>query len=150
VIDNDDAKPGPGEARTRQRQLRQALYIGVAVIVGAIIGGLTGFFDRGDGNLFGSEWDQLALDPAMAILLAALLLFGFGFLPLYGFRTIDEMKREHNLIAFTGGCTAVLAGFPMWAVLHAGGLGAAPHPFGVWLLAFGGMTVAYLYAWWRA
>jgi hypothetical protein len=79
-----------------------------------------------------------------------LVLFGFAILPLYGFRRIDEMKREHNLIGFTGGCTAVLAGFPMWAALHAGGLAGAPHPFGVWLLGFGGMIVAYLYAWWRA
>jgi hypothetical protein len=141
---------GPGEARTRQRQRRQALYFGFAVMVGAIIGLITGAFDRGDGNLFSSEWDKLSLDPAVAILLAALVLVGFAILPLYGFRTIDEMKREHNLIGFAGGCTAVLAGFPMWAVLHAGGLGNAPHPFGLWLLGFGGMTVAYLYAWWRA
>ena len=74
---------------------------------------------------------------------------GFALLPLYGFRTIDEVKREHNFIGFTGGGTAVLAGFPMWAVLHAGGIGAAPHPFGVWLLGFAGMIIAYLYAKWR-
>ncbi len=141
---------GPGEARTRQRQRRQALYFGFAVMVGGIIGLITGAFDRGDGNLFSNEWDKLSLDPAVAILLAALVLLGFAILPLYGFRTIDEMKREHNLIGFAGGCTAVLAGFPMWAVLHAGGLGNAPTPFGLWLLGFVGMTVAYLYAWWRA
>jgi hypothetical protein len=141
---------GPGEARTRQRQRRQMLYFGVAVMVGGIIGLVTGAFDQGDGSLFSNEWDKLALDPAVAILLAGLVLFGFAVLPLWGFRTIDEMKREHNLIGFAGGCTAVLAGFPMWAVLHAGGLGSAPHPFGVWLLGFVGMTVAYLYAWWRA
>lgn len=136
----------PGEARTRQRQRRQFVYITFAVLVGGIIGLLTGVFDRGDGSLFSNEWDKLSLDPAIVILLAALLLFGFGVMPLYGFRSIDELKREHNLIGFTGGCTAVLAGFPMWAVLHAGGFGAAPTPFGVWLLGFSGMTIAYLYA----
>lgn len=141
---------GPGEARTRQRQRRQMLYFGVAVIIGGIIGLVTGAFDQGDGSLLSNDWDKLALDPAVAILLAVLVLLGFAVLPLWGFRTIDEMKREHNLIGFTGGCTAVLAGFPMWAVLHAGGIGAAPHPFGVWLLGFIGMMVAYLYAWWRA
>lgn len=141
---------GPGEARTRQRQRRQMLYFGVAVGIGGIIGLVTGVFDQGDGSLFSNDWDKLALDPAVAILLAGLVLFGFAVLPLYGFRTIDEMKREHNLIGFAGGCIAVLAGFPMWAVLHAGGLGAAPNPFGVWLLGFLGMIIAYLYAWWRA
>ncbi len=138
---------GPGEARTRQR--RQFAYFGIAVMVGGMIGLITGAFDRGDGNLFSNEWDKLALDPPVAILLAGLLLFGFALLPLYGFHTIDEVKREHNFIGFTGGCTAVLAGFPIWAVLHAGGIGAAPHPFGVWLLAFVGMIISYLYAKWR-
>ena len=143
-------KTGPGEARTRQRQRRQMLYFGVAVMIGGIIGLVTGAFDQGDGSLFSNDWDKLALDPVVAILLAVLVLIGFAVLPLWGFRTIDEMKREHNLIGFAGGCVAVLAGFPMWAVLHAGGIGSAPHPFGVWLLGFVGMMVAYLYAWWRA
>jgi len=141
---------GPGEVRTRQRQRRQIVYFVFALLVGGAIGLITGAFDRGDGNLFSNEWDKLALDPAVAVLLAGLLLFGFCLMPLYGFRTIDELKREHNLIGFTGGCTAVLAGFPMWAVLHAGGIGAAPNPFGVWLLGFGGMTIAFLYAKWRS
>lgn len=140
----------PGEARTRQRQRRQAVYFGTAMLIGGLVGLLTGAFDRGDGSLLSNEWDKLALDPALAILLAVLIFFGFAVMPLWGFRTIDEMKREHNLIGFAGGCTAVLAGFPMWAVLHAGGIGAAPTPFGVWALGFGGMTAAYLYAWWRA
>jgi amino acid transporter len=140
----------PGEARTRQRQRRQIIFIGVAAIIGGVIGFLTGFFDQGDGNLFSNQWDKLSLDPAIAILLAGLLLFGFGFLPLYGFRTVDEMKREQNLIAYTGGLIAVLTGFPIWAVLHAGGMGNAPHPFGVWALGFVGMIFAYLYVRWRA
>jgi hypothetical protein len=140
---------GPGEARTRQRQRRYFRYLGFAVMIGAVIGAITGVFDRGDGSLFSSDWDKLALHPAIAIVLAAMLLFGFALLPLYGFRTIDEFKREHNLIGFTGGCTAVLAGFPMWAVLHAGGMGSAPDPFGIWMLAFVGMFASYLYARWR-
>ncbi|TAD83845.1 MAG: hypothetical protein EAY70_01710 [Sphingomonadales bacterium] len=141
---------GPGEARTRQRQRRQMLYFGVAVMIGGIIGVITGVFDRGDGSLLSNDWDKLSLDPPVAILLAVLVLIGFAILPIYGFRTIDEMKREHNLIGFAGGCTAVMAGFPMWAVLHAGGMGSAPHPFGVWLLGFAGMMLSYLYAWWQA
>jgi hypothetical protein len=147
---SDNAGTGTGEARVRQRNRKQALYIAFAGLVGGVIGAITAMSDRGDGSLFSNEWDKLALDPPVAILLAVLLLFGFGILPLYGFRTIDELKREWNLIAFAGGCTAVLAGFPMWAVLHAGGIGGAPTPFGVWLLGFGGMSVAYAYAWWRS
>lgn len=149
MIGSKSPESSPGEARTRQRQRRQIIYIGFAGIIGGVIGFVTGFFDQGDGNLFNNDWDKLVLDPAIAILLSVLLLFGFGFLPIYGFRTIDELKREHNLIAYTGGLTAVLAGFPIWAVLHAGGLGAAPTPFGVWALGFGGMVAAYAYARWR-
>lgn len=150
MIGRKQGELGPGELRTRQRQRRQLLYFGGAMMIGMIIGLITGAFDQGDGSLFSNEWDKLALDPAVAILLAVLLAVGLGALPIYGFRTIDEMKREQNLIGFAGGCTAVLAGFPMWAVLHAGGLGAAPTPFGVWVLGFAGMVIAYLYAKWRA
>lgn len=141
---------GPGEARTRQRQRRQMIYIACAGLIGGVTGFLTGAFDRGDGSLFAGDWDKLALDPAVAVLIAVLLVLGFVALPLYGFCTIDEHKREQNLIAFTGGTVAVLAGFPVWAVLHAGGLGSAPHPFGVWLLAMAGMVCAYFFAIWRA
>ena len=140
---------GPGEARTRQRQRRQMKYLGFAAITGGIIGTMTGFFDQGDGSLFSNDWDKLSLHPAVAIITALLLLFGFALLPLYGFRSIDELKREQNFIGFTGGCVAVLAGFPMWAVLHAGGFGSAPTPFGVWAMAFVGMMAPFLYARWR-
>lgn len=146
MIWTNKAELGAGEARTRQRQRRYVLYLGFAGLVGGIIGFLVAVFDLGDGNLFSGDWDKLALDPAIAILLAVMLLFGFALLPLYGFRSIDELKREQSLIGFTGGCIAVLAGFPMWAVLHAGGHGAAPHPFGIWLLAFFGMLGSYLFA----
>jgi hypothetical protein len=147
--DHEDAKPGLGEARTRQRQRRYLLYCSFSGLAGGVVGFMIAVFDRGDGNLFSSEWDKFAFDPPVAILLAGLLLFGFALLPLYDFRTINEVKREHNLIQFTGGCIAVLAGFPIWTVLHAGGIGAAPQPFGVWLLAFVGMIISYLYAKWR-
>ncbi len=148
MTDAEKGAAGPGEARMRLRNRKQALYIAFAALVGGVIGATTSFADRGDGDLFSNDWDKLALDPMVAILLAVLLLFGFAILPLYGFRSIDELKREWNLIGLSGGCTAVLAGFPMWAVLHAGGIGSAPTPFGIWALGFGGMMIAYAYAWW--
>jgi hypothetical protein len=68
---------------------------------------------------------------------------GFMALPLYGFTQIDEMKREYNLVAFTGGCIAVITGFPVWAILYAGGFVPAPHAFGVFAIAFVAMVISY-------
>ncbi|MFN3988733.1 MAG: hypothetical protein ACK4IS_00590 [Erythrobacter sp.] len=141
---------GPGEARTRTRQRRQMIFLAVSVIIGGVIGGLTGAFDEGNGNLFSGDWEQLKLNPAIAIVISALLVIGFIALPLRGFRQIDEFKRENNFIGFTGGCLAVIAGFPIWAVLHAGGMLPPPHAFGVWLIGFSAMGVSYLIARWRA
>jgi hypothetical protein len=89
------------------------------------------------------------LDPVIAAAIAMLLLLGLLVMPLWGFRQIDELKREHNLIGYVGGCSAVLAGFPVWAVLHAGGMAPAPHAFGLWLVGFAAMLAAFLYARWR-
>jgi hypothetical protein len=146
-----DPKPplGPGEARTRKRNRTQMIFLGIAVVVGAVIGLLTGTFDQGDGNLFGGNWEQLRLPPLLALCLVVLLLAGFLFLPLYGFRMIDDYKREQNLIGFTGGCLAVIAGFPVWAVLHAGGFVPPPHAFGVFALAYVAMLGSFLFARWR-
>lgn len=140
---------GPGEARTRQRRRNQVLFLVVAGVIGGVIGFGTGFFDEGQGNLFAGDWEQLKLPPALAVVLAALLLAGLVALPLYGFRMIDDYKREQNLVAFTGGCLGVLAGFPVWAVLYAGGFLPAPHAFGVFAIAYVSMIVSFLFARWR-
>lgn len=134
---------GPGEARTRQRKRRQIVFISIAALLGGAIGFVTGFFDKGDGSLFTGDWEALSLDPAIAAILAVALIVGFMVLPLYGFTQVDEIKREYNLIGFTGGCIAVITGFPVWAVLYAGGFGPAPHAFGVFAIAFVAMMVSY-------
>lgn len=139
----------PGEARHRARQRRQVFYIAFAGVIGGVIGLLTGVFDQGDGNLFRGNIDQLKLPPALAIGLVGLLIGGFVVLPLWGFRMIDDYKREQNLVAFTGGCLAVLAGYPVWAVLYAGGFAPPPHAFGVFAIAYVGMIASFLYARWR-
>lgn len=140
---------GPGEIRTRQRSRTQMIYIAFAGTVGGMIGLATGIFDQGDGSLFGGDWEQLKLPPLLAIGVAIMVLGGFVALPLYGFRMIDDYKREQNLVAFTGGCLSVIAGFPVWAVLHAGGLVPPPHAFGIFALAYVSMILSFLYARWR-
>ena len=141
---------GPGEARTRKRQLRHAAYLVLGGVLGGVTGFLAGYLDKGDANLFAGDWDALALDPGLALFLAALLLIGFLAVPLWGFRIIDELKREHSLVGYTGSSLAVLAAFPVWAVLHAGGFVPAPHALGLWLVAFVAMIASYLFARWRA
>lgn len=140
---------GPGEARIRQRNRTQILFLVVAGGIGAVIGLATGFFDEGAGSLFGGDWEALKLPPFLAIVLAGLVLAGFLALPLYGFRMIDDYKRERNFIGFTGGCLSVLSGFPVWAVLHAGGFTPPPHAFGLFAIAYVSMLLSFLYARWR-
>lgn len=136
---------GPGEARTRERQRRQNFYFLIALILGGGIGFFTGAFDRGDGNLFAGDWEALQLPGWVAILVTIALAFGFLALPLWGFRQIDAYKREQNLIAYTAAAMSVIAGFPIWAVLYAGGFTPPPHAFGIFAIAFVSMMVTFLY-----
>lgn len=140
---------GPGEARTRQRRRNQLVYIAIATIFGGTIGFATGFFDQGNGNLFAGDWEDLKLPPLLALTIAVLLLGAFVGLPLYGFRMIDDYKREQNFIAFTGGCLSVIAGFPIWAALYAGGFAPPPHAFGIFAIAYVSMLVSFGFARWR-
>lgn len=142
----DDLKPGPGEARNRKRLLRQALYFAGAIVIGILIGFGTGFSDDGEGDLFGGGWAELSIDPSLAVILAIGLFIGFFLLPLWGFRLIDDFKREHNYIGFTAGSLCVGAGFPIWAMLHAGGFVRQPDAFDIWIIGFAGMSLGYLYA----
>jgi len=149
MIGTPKEKLGPGEVRTRQRQRRYAAYMGLAAGLGGVTGFLISVFDRGEGNLFAGDWDALALDPGLALFLAVLLLIGFLALPLWGFALVDELKRQHSLVAYAGSGLAVMAAFPVWAALHAGGFVPAPHAPGLWLIGFAAMVLSYLYARWR-
>lgn len=140
---------GPGEARLRKRRRNQIMFVAFGAVIGGVTGFATGFFDQGDGNLFAGDWDDLKLPPLLALGIVVLLLVGFIGLPLYGFGKIDDYKREQNLIAFTGGCLSVMAGFPVWAALYAGGFAPPPHAFGVFAIAYVSTAVSFVYVRWR-
>ncbi len=142
----DDLKPGPGEARTRQRMYRQIAYFFVAVVLGVLIGYGSGQSEDGKGNLFQGDWLNLSLDPMIAVLLAIGIFVGFFVLPVWSFRTSDELKREHSFISFTASSLGVVAGFPIWAALFAGGFLPAPDAFDIWIIAFVAMAIGYVYA----
>ncbi len=137
---------GPGEARTRKRMRNQAVFMTFAAAMGGFIGFLTGYYDEGDGSLFNGDWEALSLEPTLAVGLAAALLFALLILPLVGFRMIDDFQREKNFVGFTAGCLAVLSGFPMWAMLYAGGFAPPPHAFGVFAIGFVSMLVGFAFA----
>ncbi|MDC8753251.1 hypothetical protein OIK40_01190 [Erythrobacter sp. sf7] len=149
MILQKNAQIGPGEARLRKRRRNQIVFLAIAGMIGGLIGFATGAFDQGDGNLFAGDWERLKLPPALALGLVVLLLIGFVAMPIYGFGKIDDYKREHNFIGFTGGCLAVLAGFPVWAALYAGGFAPPPHAFGIFALAYVAMLASFLFARWR-
>jgi hypothetical protein len=130
----------PGEARTWQRQRRYVGYVAFAAVIGGIAGFFTGFLDQGDGNLLAGDFEQLKLAPWLALVIAAAMLAGFLILPLYGFRLVDDYKREHSYIGYSGGFLGVMAGFPVWT---------APHAFGLFAIGFVAMAVSYAYARWR-
>lgn len=143
---NSDKELGPGEANTRRRKRRQYLYYGVAILLGAGLGAILSQVERGEGSFFSSEIANLSLEPWVALVMVGLILFALLALPMWGFTQIDELLRDQNLVGMTGGCLAVLSGYPVWVMLYAGGFAEPPHAFGVFLLAFLGMAATFAYA----
>ena len=144
---NTTKELGPGEARTKKRQRREIITYVFAGLLGGIIGFIVSFADQGEGSLFRGEWENLALDPTIAVILAATLLLALIALPLWVFSLTDELVRERNLIGYTGGCMAVMGGVPAWAVLYAGGLAPFPTAAGAWAIGFVATMIAFAYAW---
>ena len=141
-----DNQIGPGEANTRRRKRRQYVFYGVAMLIVASLGAILSQVERGEGSFFSSDIANLTLEPWVALVMVGLILFALLALPLWGFTQVDELLREQNLVGMTGGCLAVLSGYPVWVMLYAGGFTEAPHAFGTFLLAFFGMAATFAYA----
>lgn len=140
---------GPGEARLRKKQRAQIIVMGIGAMLGGAIGFMTGFFDKGDGNLFAGDWDELKLSPELSLLIAALSIIVFLLMPIRSLQKADDYNREVSLTAFTGGWLAVVTAFPVWAALHAGEFVPPPHAFGLFAIAYAGMLVSLLRSrWW--
>lgn len=126
----------PGEARTRARRNRKIAYLFVAAIIGAGIGAFLSGVESGEGDFLLGDIEALTMPVWAALALAVAFFVSLAALPLWGFTQLDDYQIRQNLIAYAGGCVAVVAGYPMWAVLAMGGLLPFPTAFGVFAMAF--------------
>lgn len=141
-----DEQIGPGEANTRRRKRRQISFYGIALALSAALGVILSQLERGEGNFVSGDIANLSLEPWVALTLAGAMVIMLLFVPLWWSTQVDELLREQNLIAMTGGCAAVLCGYPVWMMLYAGGFAELPHAFGVYLIAFFGVAASFAYA----
>ncbi|MEO0590905.1 MAG: hypothetical protein AAFZ11_10140 [Pseudomonadota bacterium] len=144
---NTQTDIGPGEARMKARRRREIITYVFASLLGGGIGIILSVADQGDGSLFLGEWEEMVLDPTIAVILATTLLLSLIALPLWAFTVTDELVLKRNLIGYTGGSMAVMGGVPAWAVLHAGGLAPEPTAQGAWAIGFFVTMIAFAFAW---
>jgi hypothetical protein len=126
-------------ARTR---FKWATLIGSCVL-GGVLGAMVSGANKGQGHLFGDP-TLLKLDPGMAIVIAIAFAAAMVGLPLYFYSKVDELKVRQNLQGMTGGCLAVLGGYPAWQSLAAGGLLPQPTAVGMFALCYFAMLVVFL------
>lgn len=143
MTDSTDDMKNPGEARTRARRNRKIAYLVFAAIIGAAIGAFLSGVERGEGDFFTGDIENLTLPVWAALSLALAFFFAFAALPLWGFTKIDDYQVRQNLIGYAGGCVAVMAGYPMWAVLAMGSVLPFPTAFGVFALGFLGTLATF-------
>ncbi|WP_066650518.1 MULTISPECIES: hypothetical protein [Sphingomonas] len=143
-------RPGPGEQAARARERFHRNYLLAAAAFGGVIGGVLAVSTPGTRYaLFALAQGELKLDPLFAIVIAIAVLIGLGALPAYGFRTIDEVKVQRNLWSMTAGWFVVVAGYPVWVVLAAGGLLPRPSAVALFLCTYGATMIAYSVLWLR-
>ena len=136
---------GPGERATLARQRFQRNYLLAAAAFGGVIGGVLAVGAPGPRHAFVAlAQGQLKLDPWFAIAIAVALLIGLAGMPIYSFRTIDEVKVRRNLWSMTAGWFVMVAGYPAWAVLAAGGLLPQPSAVALFLGSYGATMMAYV------
>lgn len=140
---SSDLSPGPGEARSRQRRRRMIIFYSLSGFVGLALGFGLAMVEQGEGNFIKGDIAALSLEPAAAIIVALGFLVGLFAMPMWGFTQLDEHQLKNNLVSMSAGCMAAIAGYPIWATLAIGGLLPLPTAFGIFLLAFITMAVAY-------
>ena len=120
-------RPGPGERAARARQRFQRNFLIGSSLFGGVIGGVTVIARRGEISLSQAlKTGAVALDPGIAVLLALGIVVGVVALPIYGFRSIDEVKVKRNLWAMAVGWFTLIGGYPAWVLLAVGGLLPTP------------------------
>lgn len=142
--------PGPGERAARARARFHRNYLLGAAAFGGVIGGLLAVGAPGTRHALAAlVQGQLKLDPLFAIVIAIAVLIGLGALPAYGFRTIDEVKVRRNLWSMAAAWFVIVAGYPAWALLAAGGLLPQPNAAALFIGTYGATMIAYSVLWLR-
>lgn len=140
---------GPGERITQARRRNKLLYLIGSLAFGAVLGASLGLLDQRPGNRGFFSFTTMTLDPGVSIAMAILLAIGLVAVPIYMFRKVDELAVQHNLRAMSAGWFAMMAGYPIWQALAAGGWAGQPTALGIFLLGYGITMVTYLVAKWR-
>lgn len=141
---------GPGERAMLARQRFQRNIFIACMIFGGLIGGALAVGTEYSGGLLeGLSRGAIVLHPVVAIILAIGFFIGQVVVPAYLFRTIDEVKVKRNLWSMAAGWFVVIGGYPVWAMLAAGGLVAQPNALILFAATYVVTMIAYAIQWLR-
>lgn len=130
-------RDGTGIAMERRRRHRYwaLLIAGLAVAIGF---GIVARHFAGPGG---------SIPPALAIALAAGLILMLVVGTWIYYRSVDELEWANNVIACFWGFNAFIIAFPVWLILHRGGLAPPPDTM---IIYFGSALIALVaYCWKR-
>ena len=141
---SDDEKLG--EKRLKRRNRQSAALVIFAVTIGIVFGASLAFLDDGLGSIIGPGAPSAKLDPLPAILLSLCAFVGLVLLPLYTLFKVDELERANNYYGAVAGAFSVWGSYPIWALLHAGGIVGPPDAFGIFLICVLSTLLTYTWA----
>lgn len=130
----------PGERRLGERRRKFWKLVAWGLLLGLGIGMamsiVVGFSHAHEQA--GGEWIGWAMWPVLLLSAWAFIRYTVAY-----FRRIDELDLLDNLWSSLIGLYAVLAGYPIWQVLHQVRQLPEPNAHGMWLIAMASTVAAY-------
>lgn len=144
-----DEEPNIGERAAQAKKSRFNRMLIVMAGFGLMLGAMLRYVEADRGAIYTATPESMAINPAIAILVAIAVVVILIALPASGLKSMDELQRKNNINATAIAGLAAITAFPVWHLLYLGELLPPPTALGMFIILLGSGFAAYVFLSWR-